>query len=188
MRNSIVKNQIRLWLLPLLMFVIASPLAGQEERQDERPDTAKLLPETTQMYVEIGNIREFMEKMQETGMGQVFENEKVADLVDNLYTDMAENYEDIKEDVGLGLEDFQDLPQGEISFAIIAPKRDDLQYVFFMEVDSESDAFNNVMNRSREVAERLVNHRWSKRPKTLPSKRLLLMACSLRLFKKMDCS
>ena len=153
MRNSIVKNQIRLWLLPLLMFVIASPLAGQEERQDERPDTAKLLPETTQMYVEIGNIREFMEKMQETGMGQVFENEKVADLVDNLYTDMAENYEDIKEDVGLGLEDFQDLPQGEISFAIIAPKRDDLQYVFFMEVDSESDAFNNVMNRSREVAE-----------------------------------
>ena len=83
------KSGSRLWLLPLLMFVIASPLSGQEERQDERPDTAKLLPETTQMYVEIGNIREFMEKMQETGMGQVFENEKVADLVDNLYTDMA---------------------------------------------------------------------------------------------------
>ena len=149
MRNSIVKNQIRLWLLPLLMFVIASPLAAQ----DDRPDTAKLLPETTQMFVQIGNIREFMEKVKETGVGQVFENEKVANLVDNLYTNAAEGYEDIKEDVGVELDDFQDLPQGEISFAIVAPKRANLEFVFFMEVDSESDAFNNLTKRAREIAE-----------------------------------
>ena len=147
-----MKQLIRLWLLPFLFFAVASPVVGQDDLP-ERPDTASLLPETTQLFVQISNIREYMKKARDTGMGQVFENEKVANLVDDLYSEVENAYEGVKEDIGLELDDFQDLPQGEISFAIIAPARDDLQYAFFMEVDEESDSFKNIMKRGREVAE-----------------------------------
>ena len=147
-----MKQLIRLWLLPFLFFAVASPIVGQDDLP-ERPDTASLLPETTQLFVQIGNIREYLEKVRETGVGQVFENEKVANLVDDLYSEVENAYEGVKEDVGLELEDFQNFPQGELTFAIIAPARDDLQYAFFIEVDEESESFKNILKRGREVAE-----------------------------------
>ena len=58
-----------------------------------------------------------------------------------------------------------------------------------MEVDSESDAFNNVMNRSREVAEEageppMVEEAEDVTFETFTSDGV----AGLRLFKKMDCS
>ena len=151
MRISIVKKQIPLSLIALLMLV-AAPLFGQDDAP-ERPTTESLLPETTMMFVQIENVREFMEKSRESGVGQVFDNEKISKLVDSVTEEVTNAYEEVKEEVGLELEDFQNLPQGEITIGIVAPARGDLQYAFFLEVDNESDAFNNVLKRSRELAE-----------------------------------
>ena len=47
----------------------------------ERPNSDELLPETTVAYVQIQNVRELFEKMGETNMGKMMEDENIAPLV-----------------------------------------------------------------------------------------------------------
>lgn len=137
------------FLFAWLLLVIAIPVMAQDE-EIERPATEKLLPETTVMFFQVGNVKEFITKMGDTGMGQMFQHPEVSSLVDGLYGEVENMYEDVKEEVGLELEDMQNFPTGEISVAVVAPKRADLQVVVMLEIDEESEAVQNIFQRGEE--------------------------------------
>ena len=124
--------------------------AFAQEDEVERPITESLLPETTVMFLQVGDVNEFYEKMKETGVGQAFQHPEVASLVDGLYQEAEGLYDEVKDEVGLELSDIRDFPAGEVSFAIVAPKRADLQIALMIEIDEESEAVQNVFNRGEE--------------------------------------
>lgn len=138
--------------LTLLMGVMALSALAQEDTV-ERPVTEKLLPETTVVFMQFDNIREMFEKSRDTGFGRMLEHPEVESLWNGAIEEARNAYETVKENVGLELDDFQNFPTGEITFAVIAPKRADLQFALMLEVDEESEAFQNVFNRGRELIE-----------------------------------
>lgn len=117
-----------------------------------RPASDELLPETTVAYVQLLNVRDFVEKMKESNLGKMLENEQIAPLASDLYQSATEAYSEIEGTVGLSLEEIQSLPAGEICFAIIAPKRKTPAFVLILDTDEESEAVEKALNRGRELA------------------------------------
>jgi hypothetical protein len=132
-----------------LMLVIALPLLAQED-EIERPKTEELLPETTALFVQVEDIYDFIEKAKETGVGQVFQTPEIAGLVEGMYGEAEKAYDQVKDSVGLELDDIRNFPNGEMTFAIVAPKRADLQFALMVEIDEESDAVQNIFARGEE--------------------------------------
>ena len=128
----------------------------------ERPNSDELLPETTVAYVQIQNVRELFEKMGETNMGKMMEDENIAPLVGDLLQTAQDAYAEVEDRVGLSLEEIQSLPAGEICFAVIAPKRKPAAFVLIVDTDEESEAVDKALERGRDLAEesikRIVEH------------------------------
>ena len=96
---------------------------GQEADPSNRPRTQELLPETTVAFIQIDDFRDMVGKLQETSFGQMTQDESIAPLIDGLWDEARLAYNDVEAEVGVTLEDIQELPSGEMTFAIIAPRR-----------------------------------------------------------------
>ena len=141
----------------ILVFAVFTGLNSvayaQSEQLPERPETQQLLPETTVGLVKLRDFREFVEKFKGSSAGQMMQSDSVAPLVESLYQNAAKQYDNVQEKVGLSLEEIQSLPSGEITFAIIAPRRKDIAFVVMMETDKENEAVNKALERGRELYE-----------------------------------
>ncbi len=131
------------------LLILPSLLLGQSA---ERPNSAEILPETTVVYVQLKDAREFAEKIQETNMGKFIADERVAPLVGDLYATAQDAYAEVEERVGLSLDEIQSLPAGEICFAVVAPKRKDPAFVLMIDTDEESETVAKVLERGRDLA------------------------------------
>ena len=72
-----------------LMGVVAALVPAAAWGQDEapqRPATEDLLPETTVLFFQIDDIRNFVDQLSQSSVGQMLKDEKVAPLVDDLWT------------------------------------------------------------------------------------------------------
>lgn len=124
---------------------------GQEADPSNRPRTQELLPETTVAFIQIDDFREMVGKLQETSIGQMTQDESLAPLIDGLWDEARLAYDDVEAEVGVSLEDIQELPSGEMTFAIIAPRRQSPEYMLIIELDTESGAGERILERGREV-------------------------------------
>ncbi len=111
----------------------------------ERPATEDLLPETTVAFVQIDNIREFMDKMAQSPAGQMLQDENVAPLVEDLWGQAQSAYAEFEDEIGVSLEDLQSFPAGEITFAVIAPRRKNPEFMLLLETDPDSEAVDRVL-------------------------------------------
>ncbi|MDG1873096.1 MAG: hypothetical protein P8J27_04240 [Mariniblastus sp.] len=121
-----------------------------------RPPTQQLLPETTVAFIQVDNYRDLVMKMQDSSMGQMMQDEAVANLTTGLWDEAKMAYEDVKADVGLEIDDLMSLPSGEMTFAVIAPRRKNPEFLLLLELDDETKALDRVMDRGREVIETRV--------------------------------
>ena len=128
--------------------VFASP---QSEDIPERPKTEMILPETTVALVQVSNFRDALEKLKESSMGRMAADEAIAPLIDGLWKELETVYGEVQEDVGLELSDLTSLPDGEITFAVIAPRRQNPEYLIIMDLNQEEGVLDRVMERGREI-------------------------------------
>ena len=124
---------------------------GQEADPSNRPRTQELLPETTVAFIQIDDFRDMVGKLQETSFGQMTQDESIAPLINGLWDEARLAYNDVEAEVGVTLEDIQELPSGEMTFAIIAPRRQNPEYMLIIELDTESGAGERILERGREV-------------------------------------
>lgn len=118
----------------------------------ERPPSDELLPETTVAYIQIHNVREFVEKMQETNMGQMIADDRIAPLIGDVGKTVEDAYSEVEDKVGLSLDELKSLPAGEICFAVIAPKRKTPAFVLIIDMDEESETVEKALQRGRDFA------------------------------------
>jgi hypothetical protein len=159
-RISISKNRFffksfvtaSLILTAILAFKTTNQFAvGQEVDPSNRPRTQELLPETTVAFIQIDDFREMVGKLQETSFGQMARDESLAPLIDGLWDEARLAYDEVEAEVGVSLEDIQELPSGEMTFAIIAPRRQNPEYMLIIELDTDSGAGERILERGREV-------------------------------------
>ena len=127
--------------------------SGLNAQQRTRPSAEDLFPENTVLFLQIQDLRDLAMDFNNSNGGQLLKNEKIAPLVDELWGQAKEAYSQVEEQVGLSLADIQSLPTGEICFAAIAPKREDMQFALIMDVDPESESTKKIEARGRSAVE-----------------------------------
>ena len=137
----------------LIAWPSASIVAQEEDDIPERPPTEELLPETTVAFVQVDNFQDMIEKFRNSGAGKLYEDESIAALTQGMWSEVENAYNDVKDDVGLELEDITSLPQGEMTFAVIAPRRKNPEFFMLLELNNEDQALDRVLNRGREILE-----------------------------------
>jgi len=137
-----------------LMGVVAALVPAAAWGQDEapqRPATEDLLPETTVLFFQIDDIRNFVDQLSQSSVGQMLKDEKVAPLVDDLWTQAQSAYHDYEDKIGVSLEDLQAFPTGEVSFAIIVPRGQSPLFMLIIETGEDSEATERVLDRARSL-------------------------------------
>lgn len=152
--NSISKLSLA-FAVSVLTLPVFSALAipQSEDSIPERPKTEMILPETTVALMQLPDFQAAVEKMRETGVGQMMADDSVASLVDGLWEEGELAYEEVKDEVGLELSDITSLPDGEITFAVIAPRRKKPEYLVIMDLNGEDGVLDRVMERGRELVQ-----------------------------------
>jgi hypothetical protein len=86
----------------------------------QRPEAARILPETTVAAVRIADMPQLVSRFRETALGKIGQDPKVQPLVSQLYRSAAEEFKRVEEQIGLPLDQLLAVPQGELCLAIVA--------------------------------------------------------------------
>ncbi len=135
--------------------IACSPMLHAQEDLEEkipRPATELLLPETTVAFFQIPDFRDTLAKWQEGASGEFFRDENIAPLVERAIDEGRQAYTKIEEDVGLSIDEISSLPGGEMTIAVIAPRRKSPVFMVIFEVDEENEAVDKALDRVRNLA------------------------------------
>ena len=149
--NSIFKLSLALAVTVLTLPICSVFASPQEDSIPDRPKTEMILPETTVAMVQLPDFQSAVEKMRDTGAGKMMADQAVASLVDGLWEEAEAAYDDVKDEVGIELSDLTSLPSGEITLAVIAPRRSNPEYMVIMDLNEEEGVLDRVMERGREM-------------------------------------
>lgn len=121
-----------------VLAVLVSVSTGFAQDAPPRPSTEDLLPETTVVYFQIDNVQETLPKLMAS---EILEDENIAPFFDRMYQEAEAAYAESAQDkVGMTLQQIRDLPSGEVTLAVIAPRRKDLEFLVAIDIDPESES------------------------------------------------
>jgi hypothetical protein len=87
-----------------------------------RPTAAELLPENTLGLISITDTRVLAERFMNTSLGRMTQDPQMKPLVLQLYASLSELVATVREIIGLSLPEIVAIPQGEVTFAVVAVK------------------------------------------------------------------
>jgi hypothetical protein len=137
---------VRLLLAGLLLFACGSSRA-------ERPSAMKLFPEESVVFIRMANAHEFGERFKESGTWRMIQDPQLKPFVEALYGDVGKLYaEEAEEKMGISFDDLQNLPKGEVAFAVVA--RPDQLPAFLLLIDQgdEPSVAERLVDRAMELA------------------------------------
>jgi hypothetical protein len=120
----------------------------------DRPSSMKLFPEGTLLFVRMANAKEFGEKLRDSSTGRMVRDPQMQPFFEDVYGKASELYSEHAEAfMGVSWEELQQLPEGEIAFAIVS--RVGLTPAFLLLVDQgdEPSSASKLLERALEYAE-----------------------------------
>ncbi len=118
-----------------LLLVVGVVFAWSGTAAAQRRPAPELLPDETVVYIRIPDIQDFATKWQETGIGQMLRDEEVQPFAETMYDFAAEEFEQLRDQIGLSLDEVMELPQGELCFALVETKDSDVPLSAILLVD-----------------------------------------------------
>jgi hypothetical protein len=97
-------------------------LAAANPARAERPPAASLLPDNTVAYVSVADTNDFVKRFMQTAVGRMSQQERMKPLIERLYRELKEVAAPFEDQLGLSLGDLLAIPQGQITFAVVAPE------------------------------------------------------------------
>ena len=85
------------------------------------PPTETLLPNTTKAYLSVANVDEFEAAFNKTQIGQLAADPAMKPFVDDLKRQLSEQWTKTHEKLGIGWEDLDGVPSGEVALALLMP-------------------------------------------------------------------
>lgn len=124
---------MRCSIVPLFL-IVASLLSFQACLEAATPSDL-LLPATTKGYLSITDAKNLTRKWQEMQLGQLSEDPIMKPFVDDFKEQLRSKLGQTGAHLGIGLEDLEGIPNGEISIALIQPENDKKQHALVLKVD-----------------------------------------------------
>ena len=114
--------------------IVASLLSFQACLEAATPSDL-LLPATTKGYLSITDAKNLTKKWQEMQLGQLSEDPIMKPFVDDFKEQLRSKLGQTGAHLGIGLDDLEGIPNGEISIALIQPANDKKQHALVLKVD-----------------------------------------------------
>jgi hypothetical protein len=99
---------------------LASMLVGSVD--GARPKMTELLPENTLGVISIPDTQELATRFMNTSTGRMSQDPEMKPIFDQLYGSMSELVGTVQDKIGLSLPEIVAIPQGEVTFAVVAVK------------------------------------------------------------------
>ncbi len=111
-------TRFRLTSCASLLVILASQVASY----GAVPASETLLPATTKAYVSIANVEEFEAAFKKTQLGQLASDPEMQPFVEDLKRQLTEQWTKTHEKLGIGWEDLDGVPSGEVAMALLLPR------------------------------------------------------------------
>ncbi|HEV8072317.1 MAG TPA: DUF3352 domain-containing protein [Planctomycetaceae bacterium] len=112
----------RRMMIPGLALAIAFAALGARGAvaADKAPND-RLLPANTYLYVTVPNVTELKTRFAKTHTGRMLHDPKMADFLGDVHKKLAEISDEVQKHIGVKLTDIFELPDGEVSLAVLLP-------------------------------------------------------------------
>ena len=118
-----------------------------------RPSSMRLFPQDTLVFVRITNARQLADKFKETSTGRMLRDPQLQPFIERLYGETGQLYADQAEQlIGISWEELQQLPQGEVAFAVVARATDQPAFLLLVDQGDAPSAARRLMERALEFA------------------------------------
>ena len=101
----------RTLLAPLTLFVsVGLHATGLQAEEGETPGAPRLLPKDTLAYIRIDNVDDMRADMARSSMGRMMNDPKLKPFASEVYTTLAELFEQFGSQIGLSLDELLAIP------------------------------------------------------------------------------
>jgi ribosomal protein S18 acetylase RimI-like enzyme len=131
-------------------------LAAASAAMADRPSAMKLFPEETLLLVRTPNLSELFEQYRETATGRMVRDPQLEKFVERLYGSAGDLYtEKVAELLGVSWEELQNLPQGEVAFAIVARRDHGPAFVLLVDQGDAPSVARKLLDSAIERAQEI---------------------------------
>ena len=137
----------RLFVISTIMLavLVSQPVLAQ------RPSAPKLLPYNTVAYLRIADLQETKDKLNQTSLGKITNNEQVQSITSQLFDEILLAYPEIEETVGVPLDELLELPQGEVAIALAATDTGTLMFFVLVDIGDNIATAEKVLEKFDEA-------------------------------------
>lgn len=128
----------------VILSVVCSLVAAMAWAQSSE----ELLPDTTKGYLSITNYTEFDKQWRKTQLGQLMNDPVMEPFSKDLRRQLEDRLSNIRERLGLTLDDMQNVPSGELAVGVIQPSADQVATVVLMDVTGKLDEANAMLKKA----------------------------------------
>ncbi len=136
--------------------VLAGALLFPSGVSAQRPSAPELMPDNTLLFVRIHNVMELRDRFTQTAIGRMVQDPQMKPLVDELYRSASKAFDKLQQQVGVSLPELLQIPQGEVSFGLVAPEKGGrISFVAMVGVGEQLPVAKKMLTRIREQQQSL---------------------------------
>lgn len=136
----------------LLSLGFAVCAAMQPVRGEDAPAVEQLLPPQTMLMFSVPDVPELKAQGAESLLGKLLADPALQPFLDEVRGKLDEASNAVSEKLGLTLSDLADLPQGEVTFAIVAPKPGKLAGLMLFDYGEHGDEIEKLLEQGHAAA------------------------------------
>ena len=141
------------------MLCLVQALAGwQIARADENAIGEKLLPKDTLLFFTIPDVSEFKEQWDKSSSGGLFRDAEFKPFLDDVKQKIEELSQKVQDELGVSIDDLLELPDGEITFALLEQPARKLSVVLMVDYGDSQETVGKLLKKMHEALESEAEH------------------------------
>ena len=142
----------RLWLRSsaLLLCLVQFIAAAKYSQAAERASGEKLFPKDTLAFFTVSNVPEMKKKWDKTSVGQMLHDAQLKPFLDDVKKKIDEGSKQVEDEIGVSLNDLLDLPQGEVSLAVMEQPARKFGFVLLLEYGDKQETVDKLLKKMAE--------------------------------------
>lgn len=139
----------RPWLRSSALLLCFAQLmaASKISQADDRASGEKLFPKETLAFFSIPDVPELKTKWDKTSTGQMLHEPKLQPFLDDVKKKIGEGSKQVEDEIGVSLDDLLELPQGELSFAVMEQPARKFAFVMLLEYGDNQETVDTLLKK-----------------------------------------
>ncbi|MCC9601627.1 DUF3352 domain-containing protein [Stieleria sp. JC731] len=92
--------------------------AAENDSSDSLPGAPRLFPSDSLAYIRLDNAADLRKDMKKSSLGMMINDPKMRPFADEFYATLKDLFQQVSDEIGIGLDELLDIPQGQVAIAI----------------------------------------------------------------------